>query len=142
MADAVDMAVACELAAIADVQAALRAFGEAHGLSDRIVHGLELAADEMLSNVIRHGFPDAQHDRDIRCSAHVADGTVAFAIRDNGAPFDPLEDAPPPDLESGAEDAPIGGLGVHIVKSLADSCGYSRDDGRNRLELRWNLGGD
>lgn len=140
MANAVDMTVACELAAIADVQTALRAFGEAHGLPDRIIHGLELAADEMLSNVIRHGFPDGQVDRDIHCSAHMTDGKVAFAIRDNGAPFDPLVDAPPPDLESGAEDAPIGGLGVHIVKSLADDCDYTRKSGLNCLELWWNLG--
>lgn len=132
-----DISVACDLAAIADAQTALRRFAAAHGLSDRIAFAMEMAADEMLSNAIRHGFTDGHTDRRIRCQAEIVDDRTVMRIQDNGAPFDPLLDAPAPDLESGAAEAPIGGLGVHIVKSLADCCRYKRDGEFNILTLSW-----
>lgn len=134
-----DISVDCDLAAIACAQEAIRTFAAAHNLPERVTFGLELAADELLSNVIRHGFSPDQADRRIRCAAEVLDGRAVLIFTDNGAAFDPLTDAPHPDLSSGAVDAPIGGLGVHIVKTLADACRYSRQDGLNRLELGWTL---
>ena len=120
--------------AIRPVQARLRVFGARHKSENRIVAGMELAADEILSNIIRHACDDAA---DVRCLADIADGQVTIIFSDNGAPYDPLTEAPAPNLTSGPDAAPIGGLGVHIVKELSDGCRYSRVDGHNRLEFSW-----
>ena len=56
-------------------------------------------------------------------------------IIDDGIPFDPLTEAPEPDLTSPIEDRPIGGLGVHFTKSLMDDVEYCRESGKNRLKI-------
>jgi anti-sigma regulatory factor (Ser/Thr protein kinase) len=53
---------------------------------------------------------------------------------DDGPRFDPLAHESP-DLDADIADRAVGGLGVHIVRQLADSCRYSHIDGRNILEI-------
>lgn len=129
-----EILVELDLHAIRPVQARLRTFCARHNVEPRIVTGMELAADEILSNIIRHANGVAT---DIRCITEVAEGQVRIVFCDNGAPFDPLTEAPAPNLTSGPDAAPIGGLGVHIVKELSDDCHYSRVGDQNRLEFRW-----
>ena len=45
---------------------------------------------------------------------------LTIEIRDDGKPFNPLSDAPEPDLDAGIEDRPIGGLGIHLVLTMMD----------------------
>lgn len=134
-----EILVELDLRAIRPVQARLRTFCARHNVETRIVAGLELAADEILSNIIRHAHGVAT---DIRCITDIADDQVTIVFSDNGAPFDPLTEAPAPNLTSGPDAAPIGGLGVHIVKELSDDCRYSRVDDRNRLEFCWKPSDD
>ena len=56
-------------------------------------------------------------------------------IVDDGKPFDPFSDAPPPDLDSSVADRPTGGLGIHLVRRLMDEAHYRREDGGNRVVL-------
>jgi len=53
---------------------------------------------------------------------------------DDAPPFDPLAFSTP-DLDVAGEERPIGGLGIHIVRSLVDQAHYHRDAGRNHLYL-------
>ena len=57
-----------------------------------------------------------------------------FIISDSGIPFDPTtkEDA---DTSLSAEDRPIGGLGIFLVRQLMDTINYERIDGKNVLRL-------
>jgi anti-sigma regulatory factor (Ser/Thr protein kinase) len=54
---------------------------------------------------------------------------------DSGRPFDPLSDAPEPDLNAVVEERRIGGLGVHLVKTLMDQMHYKRENEQNRLTI-------
>ncbi len=65
--------------------------------------------------------------------------SVRVAITDTGRPFNPLE-YPPPDLDKGA-DRPIGGLGIHLMRSSVDEVHYRPDPAGNRLELVKKLQG-
>ena len=56
-------------------------------------------------------------------------------ISDDGQPFNPLKDAPKPDLEAALEDRPIGGLGIHLVLTMMDEMHYRRENERNHLTL-------
>jgi anti-sigma regulatory factor (Ser/Thr protein kinase) len=58
-----------------------------------------------------------------------------MVIEDDGQPFNPLLDAPAPDLGAATEERPIGGLGLHMVKKMTRSLTYRREGGRNRVDV-------
>src|SRR5947208_3667670 len=94
---------------------------------------VSLAIEELVTNCIKYGYDDAgEHTVEIVLS--VADHALTMVVVDDGHAFDPLA-APPPDLTLGIEDRPIGGLGIHLLRELADDVRYERRDGANRLTL-------
>jgi anti-sigma regulatory factor (Ser/Thr protein kinase) len=101
---------------------------------EEVVLELRLAAEELILNVASHGHDDAAEALvDVQLGVSAGEVTLRFA--DDGRGFDPLA-APPPDLAAPAEERPIGGLGIHLVRSLVDSADYARTEGRNVLTLR------
>jgi hypothetical protein len=60
------------------------------------------------------------------------DGRLAIDFLDDGQPFDPLG-LPALDLDAAAEERTIGGLGVHMFRSLVEGARYRREGGRNHL---------
>lgn len=113
----------------------LEAFGENQELNPGIVHCFNLCLDEILTNIISYGYDDGPEH-----AAHLTmtldDDVVTAEIRDEGRPFNPLEEAPIPDLEAKLEDRDIGGLGIHFCKELMDSLSYRRDGNWNILTLK------
>ncbi len=110
---------------------------EQQGLSEDVVFGMNVALDEMLSNIIKYGYTDdAIHEIRIRLS--VAGPMLIAEIEDDGQPFDPCA-APPVDIDAPMEERKVGGLGIHIVRSLMAEVGYARVDGRNRLVMKMLL---
>ena len=77
-----------------------------HSLSAQVESDLNLALDEVLANVILHGFNDSgEHEIIVRLC--VEPGLVSLTVEDEGVPFNPL-DAPTPDLTLPIEQRPIG----------------------------------
>ena len=72
---------------------------------------------------------------DIEISLFSDDERVTVEISDDGRPFNPLTELEPPDVDAPLGDRPIGGLGVHLVRTLMDEMHYSRQDGKNRLAM-------
>jgi sigma-B regulation protein RsbU (phosphoserine phosphatase) len=100
------------------------------------VHDARLIAEELLTNTLRHGCdPAVAHA--IVVEVQSFDERLALVFRDDGAPFDPLANALP-DLDVGIEDRPIGGLGILLVRELAESVSYERIGRDNvlRVQLR------
>jgi anti-sigma regulatory factor (Ser/Thr protein kinase) len=94
-------------------------------------------AEEVLTNVANHG--DAVAAREARIGLSLGFGEVSLQFTDEGRPFDPLA-APPPDLEAPAAERPIGGLGIHLVRSLVDAIAYARVGSQNVLTVRKRVG--
>lgn len=91
---------------------------------------LELVLEEILLNIIRHGYsPDQQGRISVSCGP-AAPGEVRVDIRDWGCPFDPLQ-ADPPDLTLSLSQRQIGGLGIFLTLELTDRRAYTRVDGHN-----------
>jgi anti-sigma regulatory factor (Ser/Thr protein kinase) len=126
------------LAEIGKAAERIEVFGTAHGLSPEIVFKLNLALEEVVVNIISHAYDDEdEHQIAIRVAL---DGEgVSVRVEDDGRAFNPL-DAPTPDLGLGLAERPIGGLGVHIVRSVMDALEYRREDGRNILIMRKRTG--
>ena len=107
------------------------------GVPMETVFKFQLALDEILTNVVSYAFPETPvDDASVRVHAHFGPTAISAVIEDNGKPFNPLEDAPSPDLELSAEDRQIGGLGIHLTRSFVDSIAYERTNGWNRLILK------
>jgi serine/threonine-protein kinase RsbW len=86
---------------------------------------LRLAVEEVCANVMMHGYAQrAPGPLEISFCADAEQATIT--ISDRAAPFNP-EHAPPPDLESSAEERAIGGLGWHLVRRIVDDMYYRYD---------------
>jgi serine/threonine-protein kinase RsbW len=112
---------------------ALEAFGADAGVSQDVIFRLSVSLDEIVTNVIRHAFGSADGQQ-IIVRVSVDHELVTAVVDDDGLPFDPLS-VPPPDLSASLEDRPIGGLGLHLVRSLTQSVTYRRDGDRNVLTI-------
>ncbi|TFY96456.1 ATP-binding protein [Ramlibacter rhizophilus] len=105
-------------------------------------HDMRLVAEEACANVIRHAYSQAPRPGDLSVALHrdMLEGVPALrlVVCDHGRPFDPLG-ACAPALDLPAEERPIGGLGIHLIRSLTDRQRHTRDRaGRNCLELvKW-----
>ena len=94
---------------------------------------LTLAIEEAVVNVMTYAYPEGVSGTvDIEVVAD--NNTVRFIISDSGKPFDPTakEEA---DITLSAEERPIGGLGIHLVRQIMDKLQYERKNGRNILTL-------
>lgn len=114
-------------------QAWLERFCEQRAIGPEIIAGFGLVLDEILTNLISYAFRDgALHMIDVEAS--VTNGEFAIEVHDNGVAFNPLK-LPPPALDAGLDEREIGGLGVHLMKSVADTVTYRREKGWNILRL-------
>jgi anti-sigma regulatory factor (Ser/Thr protein kinase) len=108
-----------------------------HRLHPDVVADMQVALDEVLSNILRHGFVDGAPHR-IEVALSVDAQTLTADVADDCAPFDPLA-APPPDRGTSLKDRQIAGLGVHFIRSLMNEVSYARVGARNQLVLRKSL---
>ncbi len=102
---------------------ALAPFCARLALPPRVVNRLEVVFEEIVSNIVRHGFVSGSAQR-IRVTASATPAAVHLRFEDDGMPFDPLARAVPPPLHTLA-DAPLGGLGIALVRKLAASISYT-----------------
>jgi serine/threonine-protein kinase RsbW len=101
-------------------------------LPDDRIGALDLLVDEVIMNVCIHAYPDDRSGDVIVTYSVPAPGELSVEVADQGVEFNPLN-AEPPDLTVHLEARPIGGLGIHLVKTLAQSLAYRREQGWNRL---------
>jgi anti-sigma regulatory factor (Ser/Thr protein kinase) len=123
-----------DLAELPRLAEAVEAFSGERGLSAHDRFELGLVLEEIFTNIVKYAFADgAAHPVGIRLDL-VGDAVVA-EITDHGRAFDP-RDAPAPDLDADLEHRPIGGLGIHFVRTLTQDLAYERRAGINHLSFR------
>ena len=110
---------------------------EAVGFDATTTMQMNLAIEEAVVNVMEYAYPPGIRG-DVSIEAQSNDVRLKFTITDSGSPFDPTVKADA-DTTLKAEDRPIGGLGIHLVRQLMDSINYERIDGQNILTLRKKL---
>jgi anti-sigma regulatory factor (Ser/Thr protein kinase) len=95
---------------------------------------IELLVEEVVANICCHGYDDPPGQLEVRCRCIEAQQLLLEFI-DSGRPFDILT-APPPDLTADLEQREVGGLGVSLIRALADEISYQRAGNRNILSLK------
>jgi serine/threonine-protein kinase RsbW len=100
------------------------------GLAPTVAFALGLCLEEAVANIIMYG--DADHHGDIAITLeHVSEGLLA-RIEDDGWQFDPT-DAAPRETPRSLDDAKVGELGIHLMRSFATEMRYERKRGCNSL---------
>lgn len=108
------------------------------GLEMSLTMSLNLALEEAVVNVMEYAYPEGQKGN-VEIEVTADQQWMTFVIMDTGIAFDPTmkEDA---DTTLSAEERPIGGLGIFLVRQLMDVIDYKRQDNKNVLTLRKKLG--
>lgn len=120
-----------DLAGIGHARDALDAMAVRLDLPAQVVVPLQVALDEVLSNVVKYAWPEGgPHSIGLRIAVH--GNGVLIEIEDDGIAFDPRLAAPPP--PAGQRTRP-GGVGIEMVRGLVDRLGHARVGGRNRTTL-------
>jgi serine/threonine-protein kinase RsbW len=126
-----------DLAEIERLSRVIDEFARRHRLPAHVAFDLQLAANEIFTNVILHGFTDdRRHEIVLRLMA--GPDEVAVEIEDDGRPFDPSS-VPPPRLDQPLAERPVGGLGVHLARRVTDAMEYRRQAERNVVRMRKRL---
>ena len=110
-------------------------FALEHDLPMGLTFKFQLALDELLTNVVSYAFEEDAEAPVITLAVRLTDDQLEARLVDNGRPFNPMRDAPAPDLDLSAEDRRVGGLGIHLTKAFVHALSYERVDGWNRLYL-------
>ncbi len=105
---------------------------EAAECSPKALMQINVAIDEIFSNVVHYAYPDA--DGEVTVGIKVEDAAARITFIDSGTPFNPLE-TKEPDITKSAEDRAIGGLGIFLVRRTMDHVDYDYRDGKNILTI-------
>ncbi len=127
------------LGAISEAAEEIARFCKGHHVPEAAIGHLTLALDEAMTNTVEYAWP-AGGDHEMTVTLSVGAGLVVAEVSDDGVAFDPLK-VPPPDLAADLGSRPIGGLGVHFVKTLMDEVAYRREGERNVLTMRKRFAG-
>jgi sigma-B regulation protein RsbU (phosphoserine phosphatase) len=125
------------MASLGPITDFVRGGARAAGIAESALGKLDLILEEIVSNVFRHAYPKGEVGVAAVGYAVASPGTLLVEVRDSGVAFNPLEEAPVPDLCLGLGDRPIGGLGVFLVKAFAQSLTYQREGEENVLSFRF-----
>jgi serine/threonine-protein kinase RsbW len=94
---------------------------------------LVLAVDELVTNIIVHGYEGQPGSIEIELRSIGAD--LQIRLIDQSPPFDPTR-VPDPDTTLPLEERPLGGMGIYLARKIMDRMTYRADTGRgNELTL-------
>ena len=111
--------------------------GTEFSLTPDVVFNVNLVLEEAVVNVINYAYPKEKHES-IYLTAKLHEGSIVFVLTDSGLEFDPTE-VPEADITLSAEDRPIGGLGIFLIRQIMNEVSYERIDGKNVLRLSKKL---
>lgn len=117
--------------------AQLRQFADENSWSSPITNEVELIFEEWLTNVRNYGLARQPHP-EIHVTLRSQGDIAEVEMMDNGIPFNPTQQKDP-DITLPAEQRPIGGLGIFMMKKLSQRMRYERIGDWNRLVIEKDL---
>jgi serine/threonine-protein kinase RsbW len=105
---------------------------EAAAIDETTAYGLNLAAEELFTNMVRHNVGEGEF---ISVDLDISDERIRLLLTDHDVdPFDPSS-VPVVDVTRPAEDRQPGGLGMHLVRSIVDRVSYEYENREMRVSV-------
>ena len=110
------------------------------GLDAMLTFNLNLVLEEAVTNVIMYAYPqDEDHTMTLKTWTEQSDNIIVFELKDQGKPFNPIEEAPEVDTTLSADERQIGGLGIFLINKIMDDVTYRYEEGSNILTKKKNI---
>lgn len=116
------------------IAGAIEELGQREAWSASLVFKINLVLEEVGLNVLSYGGERGGPHPDLEIVIASEADALTIEVSDDGRPFNPLQ-APAAVIEGGIEGRPIGGLGIHLVRTMMDDLRYQHIGGRNRLTM-------
>ena len=129
--------LANDISEIARLNEFVEEIGNEFSLSPEVVFNLTLVLEEAVVNIINYAYPKEEHES-IYLSAKLHNDSIILVLTDTGKEFDPTM-APEADITLSADERPIGGLGIFLIRQIMNEVRYERIDGKNVLTLEKKL---
>ena len=108
---------------------------EALDCSMKIETQIDIALDELLSNIAHYAYGSEIGQVTVRVEVYEAPSAISITFIDNGTPYDPLKKADP-DTTIPIDDREDGGFGIYMVKKSMDDIVYEYKNGQNVLTIK------
>lgn len=105
-------------------------------INETITNKLDMCAEEIYANISFYAYPP--NTGIIAAELKKFDDCITFEFEDKGIEYNPLE-KPDPDITLPPEERPLGGLGIFMVKEMADDVSYRRENNKNILTLTFKI---
>lgn len=119
------------MSAITDLAAAV---DEALADNVTVAFQVNLCLEELVTNIIKYGLHESP-THPIHVQIYESEQHLEIYLKDDAPEFNPFIDAPVPDTKLDVEQRPIGGLGIHFVKTLMDQAQAYYDGAGNLVVL-------
>jgi anti-sigma regulatory factor (Ser/Thr protein kinase) len=121
------------LDSLAELRSYVKEAAGGAGIDEVRAYKLQLAVDEIATNIISYGYKDVGESAVISIRGEIRDGALVITLEDHAQPFDPrtvrMPDAE--DLAKPLEERAVGGLGIFLAIQGVDSFDYRREGDRN-----------
>ena len=130
-----------DIQALPSVSDFLEEVGDEMGLPPTLLMSLNLVVEEAVSNVIFYAYEKGTEVMDaVRLSVERLGEDLIVCVEDHGSAFDPTAQQDP-DITLCAEERPVGGLGIFLIKKLMDEVSYERREGKNLFIMKKRITG-
>lgn len=105
-------------------------------IDDKLSNKLDMCAEEIFANIAFYAYPDTSGN--LESELRKFSDRIVFEFQDDGIEYNPLA-KPDPDIDLPPEERPLGGLGIFMVKEMADEIYYRRENNKNILTMVFKL---
>jgi serine/threonine-protein kinase RsbW len=116
------------------VDSFVAAFVKEEGIAADDAARILILLEELLTNLVKYGYPDRAEPGRAEIALALNGSRLEIEFIDDGCAFDPLA-GQLPNLDEPLEERPIGGVGLHLLRSLADVVRYERSNNKNVIRL-------
>ncbi len=120
------------------LRCALHDYGVCVGMNARGLKKIELAVEEAVVNIINYSQAEwVELEVKVKSEKRKEDGKgkeINVTLRDNGAAFDPLQQAEV-DTDRATDERQVGGMGIHLIRQIVDELHYERKENKNILRM-------
>jgi anti-sigma regulatory factor (Ser/Thr protein kinase) len=134
--------IPAEISCLGQALGFVRECARAHGFSKDLIVKIEVVLEEVLVNICLYAYDREPGKIQINCKSETSSYGMRIEIIDYGIPFDPLEDALPPDRTLDISKRHVGGLGILMVRQMTDEVEYCRKENSNHLFLAFQKTGN